>query len=589
MSEKQLPYPRFYKENGIRFLVNIKTPKLKDYNSLVLPISSILHWIDYDGKYLVGPPQDEPILTRTSDRMYAEAINKYPENPKDGWIIAKNNTQGLFTKYDSENPNIKRMTKMVNEYVSREILPIFTYNLLSTTYLYKKYLDSELNRWTNYHYTVFQTALATSKVSDRQQFIELDVPKSFPTFQNIKKGASGIDKSNIRYLPNSDHWLILSFWNLIAGNGNDFIFANYELDDFKKINIIWKSDDKFTIMNMWVMLSFAHGKKATVSPAKLQVRLVKMFITVNQASILAAKLDEELVKDIEDFTDDNSDVENDIEEDIDRVTDDYGETEEIEELNPFKRAVINNTKQQMEYNASRNFISPDTIILDDDDANDTTDEDESAELEQTLNLVSIDIDASTTGYTSYVPKEISADSVITDDGAKLVKAGVLAVGSYERMQRLAKDSGSILDPLNPNLSITEASLITKTDITIPPVNNLGIKSNDILDKSMGNSSLSKFNEQYIEKVYHKDILNAVMSIQRGGLVIKDYQIDKIETVNDKYNIHKVQIETLKGHTSTLSFKVPVVETDGTFKSGGSRRYMRKQRGDKNTDTFYVIS
>lgn len=591
MSSKQLPYPRFYKAHGIRFLVHLKTPILSNYRELVLPRESILHWVDYEGKYPVGPTQDEPILVKSSDRIYVEAVSKYPDNNKDGWVVAKNNTGGLVIKYDSENPNIKRMMKMVNDYVSKDVLPMYSYGLLSTSYRYRKYIDSELNRWYNYHYTVFQTALKTSKISDRHQFIELDVPKSFPSFQNIKKGLSGIDKTNIRYLPARDHWLIMAFWNLIAGNGNDFIFTNYELKDFNKINIIWKADDKYTIMNLGKFMGFAHGETATIKPAKLQRRLIRMFIGINSASDGETVVDDELSAEVDNFSGDEN--EPDI-EDVDMFDDSDMEEEldddaDIQLLNPFNKKVVLNTDAMKSEVASRNFIDPSKIVLDDDDGASDDDDDEDAEFMQALDVVADDYDVESTGYKAYIPKSSAPDSVIEEDGAKLVKAGVMAVGTFDRFKRMAREAGNIIDPLNTNLTINESSRITKEDITINEVNPLPVVSNDLLDESMSNSSLSKFNEQYIENVYHKDVLNAVMSIQRGGLVIKDYQIDKVETVNDKYNVHKVQIETLKGHTSTLSFKVPVVETDGTFKSGGSRRYMRKQRGDKNTDTFYVIS
>lgn len=583
MSTMQLPYARWYKKHGVRFLVNIKSPKLSEYSELVLPRESILHWVDYEGNFEVGPTDDEPVIAKSAERVYVEAIATYPENHilKPGWVIAKNNTRSYVVKYDSENPNIKRMTKMVNEYVSKDILPLYTYGLISKSYRYRAYVDSELNRWFNYHYTVFQTALAASKISDRHQFIELDAPKHFPSFQNIKKGEAGIDKTNIRYLPLKDHWMIMSLWNLIAGNGNDFIFNNYELADFNKINIIWKTNNKFVAMNLGLVLGFANGEKPAISPAKLQRRIVKMFITLNSVSLADGEIDEELAEQVDNFTGDEDDN-----EEVDSVdVNDDTDMEEVEDddadmvINPFKvpRGVKNKILKTAD--ASLNFKEPDAIVLDDDDSEVDENVNEDQEFLAALEVVADDDGNNISGYKTYEPKVITSSSVIEEEGSKLVKAGVMSLGTFERFKKLAEKAGDLSDPLNSNLSIRESSIITKEDTDIDEITSLNVSSNDIIDQSMTSSSLSKYNEQYIDKVYHKDILNAVMSIQRGGIVIKDYQIDGVETVNDKYNIHKVQIETLKGHTSTLSFKVPVVETDGTFKSSGSKRYMRKQRGD----------
>ena len=591
MSLQQLPYPRFYKNHGVRFLVNIKLPRLNDYRDLVLPRGSILHWVDYEGTYPVGPPQELPILEKSAQRIYVEAVSKYKEEDmKPGWVIAKSNTRGDVIKYDSENPNIKRMTKMVNEYVGKEILPLYTYGLISKSYRYRHYVDSELNRWFNYHYTVFQSALRVSKLSERQQFIELDAPKHFPSFQNIKKGESGIDKSNIRYLPLKDHWMIMVLWNLIAGNGNDYIFSKYNLNDFNKINIIWKTNDKYILMNLGLVLGFARGDKPAISPAKLQRRIVRMFIGLNARSELDQEIDEELSEQVDNFAGDEGESEEE-DEDLntadDDLLDDYDETEDDDSesvaiLNPFKSNAVIKREAMIVADTSLNFTNPNDVVLDDDDKDEdevTEDAQEEKEFLDALEVVANDDGNVITGYNSYVAKTITPESVIEEDGGRLVKAGVMSLGSFDRLKRLARESGDISDPLNPELSISESSAITLEDVNIAEVTPLHVDSNDIIDQSMLSSSLSKLNEQYIEKVYHKDVLNAVMSIQRGGIVIKAYDIEPIETVNDKYNIHKVQIETLKGHVSTLSFKIPVIESDGTFKSAGSKQYMRKQRGD----------
>ena len=579
MSE-QLAYPRFYKEHGARFLVHIKNPRLNDYNSLVLPRKSILHWVDYEGKYIVGPPGTEPLLTRSSSRVFVKAIDRYADSNvlRSGWVIAKSNNKGAVIKYDTENPNIKRMAKDVGDYVEVDVLPMYTYGLLNKTYKYKTYIDSALNKWLNYHQTLFQTALQVSKSSDRQQFIELDAPQRFPSYQNLKKGESGIDKSNIRYLPLKDHWIIMSLWNLIADNGNDMLFANYTTADFNKINIIWKTNDKYVVMNMGLVLDFVRRDKPLITPAKMQRRLVKMFIELNNKSLSLGDIDQELSEQVDDLSDDDDVISDDVDSD---EGDDYDDSDiDASIINPFKKKVIQ--REAIKHSTTElNFVNPDNIRLDDDDSEIDTDADEEEEQSflDTLDSVADDSGNTVSGYKSYAPIPVTPVSVIENDGARLVKAGVMSIGSFNRYKRLAAESGDLPDPINPELSINEAKVITKEDVTISAVTRLPVESNDIIDESMLSSSLIKVNEQYINKVMHKDILNAVMSIQRGGIVVKDYTIEPIETVNDKYNIHKVQIETLKGHVSTLSFKVPVIESDGTFKVSNSRRFLRRQRGD----------
>lgn len=582
MMSSQQSYSAFYKDHGVRFLAHLKSPRLLEYDSLVLPRGAILHWVDYEDKYEVGPPEDEPLLVRTGNRLYSEAITDYPEKgTKPGWIVDKTNTLGLVIKYDTNNPNIRRMTKLANEYISNDVTPMFVYGLLSTTYRYKTHLDSKLHRWMNYHYTVFHTALGLARTSDRQQFIELEVPARFPSYQNLKKGENGIDKTNIRYLSLTDHWMVVVLWNLIAGNGNDFVFQNYTLEDFGKINIIWRTGSKYLLTNMGVLLGFAHGEKSPVRPVKLQKMVVESFIRMGLLTKEQKEQTKEMNDELDNFTDvdDATDAEvNEVEDTEEPIDDDSDDDEEFGELiSPFKQ----NTKEIKaaidRAELKDNFVAPNAVHLDDDDG--AVDDDNDEEFLNVLDAVSDDTDLDSTGYKTYQATPITGYSVIEQEGSKLVKAGIMSVGSFERLKRLSTESANIPDPLNPSKTIGESSVITKEDTTIEEKTSLKVSSNDVIDDSMNYSSLKKYNKQYIENVHHKDVLNAVMSIQKGGVVVKDYQIERVESVNDKYNIHKVQIETAKGHVSTLSFKIPVIESDGTFKSAGSRRYIRKQRGD----------
>lgn len=576
MSSKQI-FARFYKENGVRYISHLKTPRLREYDELVLPRESIIHWVDYEGKYTVGPPQSEPLLVRNNNKLYVEAIKQYPEGKvKEGWIVGKTNTQGQVLQYDSENPNIRRMTMMVNDYVSNEVTPMYVYGLLHTTHRYKRYIDSEFNRWSNYHYTVFQKALEVSKISNRHQFIEIEAPKRFPSFQNLKKGESGITKANIRYLPSADHWIIVTLWNLIAGNGNDFVFNNYEIEDFDKINIIWRVGSKYLLTNLKVLLNFAHGEQTVTKPARLQKLLVASFINMSMNVKEEDNDKKDLDEELDTFTKVNEEVEQD-----DEVVEEEEETEASEDddsianINPFKSDSFGIKDNREKERLKDSFVADDIVL--DDEVEEEQEEEE--EFLNTLQAVSDDDHIDDTGYKAYVAKPLSGTSVIEDEGSKLVKAGIMSIGSFERLKRLSEESKHIPDPLNPHKTIEESSLITKEDTAIEDKTSLLVESNDIIDESMGYSSLNKYNKQYIKNVHHKDVLNAVMAIQKGGVVVKDYQIELVETVNDKYNIHKVQIETIKGHVSTLSFKVPVIEEDGTFKSAGSRRFIRKQRGD----------
>jgi len=77
----------------------------------------------------------------------------------------------------------------------------------------------------------------------------------------------------------------------------------------------------------------------------------------------------------------------------------------------------------------------------------------------------------------------------------------------------------------------------------------------------------------------KDITNHVLSLQRMGASVTDYDIERHEDAGGAYEAHTVRLQPLTGSPSTVRFKLPVINPDGTFKVNGITQYMRWQRGD----------
>lgn len=559
MSDKRIKYQPFYLKQGIYRLSHLTKPILHNYNELVLPYNSVLHWVDTENEFDVGPSQTEPLIQRSADYTIVSTIAEYPIGNINSYITKKGMLSTLIPEYLNNNRSFRKMIHEPNSYSDNKTLLLFTYGLLDNNHVYRRTQTTNYEIWANYLYTVFDTAFKIAKLSDRQQFLELSIPKRYPTYANLKKGEQGISKENIQYLNNKDHWLIVAMWNLIAGNGNDFIFKSFTptSPEFKKINIIWKIDDKYCIMNIGEFLSFAYKEKdSKLTPARLQRALINFFIRLTTSKEVDEELKETVDEQIDKFVNDNND-----EEDQDNTT--------IRNNIVVPKAIKTNTNYLVE--------NVDDIKLDDEIEEDENTPDEG--IVKNLELMGDDDTEVISSYKPYKQTKVTDETVIQQEGQKLVKAGVMSVKEFERYNRLSHISYDLPNPNNPEQTISESLVVKPEDFKIKPVNPLPVQSNDIIDKSMLSSSMNAYTEEYVEKLMDKDILAMVMNIQKGGLVIKDYKVERVETINDKYNIHKVQIETLRGHTSTLVFKLPVVESDGTFVASGSRIRMRKQRID----------
>lgn len=612
-ADSRIAYPLFYRKYGLMFQSQLKTPKIGEYDVLTLPLNSLFHVVDYENHYGIGPSQDESIfnnVTKKASKVYIETVNEYKGTPLSGFIRQGKSLTAITTRYIIENERFLRSTGKVENYNSPMALPAIVYGNLDEVYEYKNIRIARLNKWLNYHRTVFAKALEVSRRTDRQQFLELQVPKRFPTITQIKKGLNGLDESSLKQLNNPDAWLISSFWNMILNNGNSYIFSDYTIHDFDKINIIWRFSNKFTIINVGRLLEFAYPKpingkeqKPVMSPQRLNIKFVKLLLRLSRNEYQTeeeAKHEEsieliemqEAEREISRFNHNqpSQPIDDNVEE-YDDSNDEYEEREEDEDEedndNVFtgKRPLSKTDEAVIQHYTDIKLDKEiDDLLADIDEIDaELSEEDEEKQLDEELTRVSLDNDDDDSddisAYKEYVPEPITPESVIKTDTDKLVKAGIMSVKEQNRYMKMAERSYELPNPLNPDYSIKTSTIVTKDDKEIGDNNRLPIESNDIVDESMLFSNLPKFNENYITNVYDKDIVRMVMNIQKGGIIVKDYQVETITTLHDNYQIHKVQIETTKGHVSTLTFKMPVLNEDGTFLISGKRRYSRRQRGD----------
>jgi hypothetical protein len=149
---------------------------------------------------------------------------------------------------------------------------------------------------------------------------------------------------------------------------------------------------------------------------------------------------------------------------------------------------------------------------------------------------------------------------------ELKKFQKLAV-SYKTMK--APDG---ITPLADFMVIKPEDLALKLDMPMP-------EATAVLDKTMLHSSLNTFDRKYVDHVLHKDYANAVMSLQNAGVAVTNYKIEKQHDILGGYEDHTLKLQPIVGQPSTLRFKLPIVNSDGTYTAGGVKYRLRKQRGD----------
>jgi len=109
-----------------------------------------------------------------------------------------------------------------------------------------------------------------------------------------------------------------------------------------------------------------------------------------------------------------------------------------------------------------------------------------------------------------------------------------------------------------------------TKVTIPSV---------VKDTSMANISTNSFNKDYLDKLYHKDIVNVIHSIQKAGIIVKSHTVEEEVSALGEYEYHSVELAPLDGAPSTIYFKIPKINEDGTYVCSNNKYSLRSQRVD----------
>jgi hypothetical protein len=96
------------------------------------------------------------------------------------------------------------------------------------------------------------------------------------------------------------------------------------------------------------------------------------------------------------------------------------------------------------------------------------------------------------------------------------------------------------------------------------------------DESLLSSSIYKFDQEYMEKQFEKDLYSTLVSFNANGLFIQD--IKTKETIDPLSHMveYAVKLDDINGKSSTLHFSIPKISKDGDCFLNGVKQRMKKQ-------------
>lgn len=518
----------FNRQATVIRLQQFGTPKIAPFNELELPVGSIFHYVPMSGASEIGPPQTMPMFEHSAKLVQVKHVANLTD---DGIVGRPRRIEKEITRDVMQYHRInKKLRRCHNEkIVERDPKVLFTVNYapLELKYKYPQTILSWYERICNNFTTVMAELEKCVGKYDRQNYIYVPCPDFVPARAKFIKAQERRDLTSIGPFSHPTNVFFLELWTWLGEARKSSIFNRFDQAQLRKINVLIQYNDKFINLNLGELDFWRQGEMGgKVSPDQMQRRFYRSVITLMEA---AAVIDEGVVTEEEDPTVaiDRSDAEEDLDADLDVA-------EEIEKFDAVAEEV----------DSDEDF----EIVKQSDDAED----------------------------------ENSFDAVVTiDDGVEFacnryIEAGTLSTKEYKKVLDKSETYKTIANPfgegtLSDMLEVTPEEVQVEEEVLFDDIT--------VFDKNMTKTTMKKFNKDYIANVLPKDIVSSVVSVQRAGYIVDDYNVDKVIDAANRLQVHTLRLVPVKGSPSTIRFTTPLLDEDGYWVANDVKYTMRKQRVD----------
>lgn len=601
----------FYREKGLGKVNSLISPNLSDFVEFCR--GSLLH---YTPVVLNGGDNQELDASKLFFKyynkripvhfvtQYIDAINE----PNHRTYDVRTNSIDFFNKNKTQFKYVKD-----NNSVDFDLntLEIFDYTKLEKFYNYQTNTLVNNYRFVNMYRTVFNEAKRLSTLTDRQQFIFIDIDTDIPSYSllEIFKDKESLSMYN---LFNEDYKrLIREIWIWLDPSTRSQSMLGILPDKLLSMfNIVFTNNrHDSAVLNLGYINSWIAGQPNTTAFASIQqlpydqIKKVFMKFLINMTSFV----NEEDVKALTEVTgvtanDNNTPINDGADDDIDHTDDrsvnlTSGKKDFISHK-PITDKIGSFTKRDsfdLDDKSDENVVAPSSAIED-------KLKDIDAELKEQARMeeialrekgVVIDKDGGIVESTEHVPtltpEELQLKFFTNKDEYSVLREKVDALSGdkfysaadYRKTLKLIEESQQLPDPYNIKEKLVVSKVVKPEDIVIDE-EKAKIASADVVDSiqpSMNSSTLNCYTSDYVEKVMRKDILSMVSSLQKSGVILKSYDVETEHTALGVYEYHSIELKPLDGVPSTIRIQIPKVDPDGSFLANGNKYVMRAQRVD----------
>lgn len=633
-------YPQFYKRFGIVQASQLLNPRMPKLGLLELPTNSIFHYLTDDAT-VHGPATDEYLfrkITKPIPMMHITRLTDFKGMPRFVTQPIDQNIRAYHGKHRRYRLNRNFAAAQRDQMVPL----VINYGWLAGLYRYQRAMFSNYNRWWNINATFWSTIGTQAAESSRQHFVVVTLPKvlpgrtdlriaaeqlvdgteleslaplaleSYKEQQAIKTGLSlesleepipgialeAINARMVRIFNTPESLVFLELWKWMGPQREKSLINRVKEEDLSKINLIFSEAGRWFVLNLGTVNQW---RKATdeereknpaapdsgLDPIMMQNRLLHTAMVLFQMRTVGAP-------EVKDAIQDEGEHAEQVEDQASiGATGAVVSTPKVVDIaltavtaggiqiQSKPEAILKPEAQTSKTVTGKEVIGPQTVsggtpvVADDKSIDENLDRDLAAldeimqaHIEETEDTASAEV---------LEVKNLGLDESITHIAKGLAAQGMLSAAELKRYESLATKYHSIVAP-DGKRTLKEYIDIKSHEVQI--TESKAIKDiPSVLDKTMLKSSLHDFDTRYIREILPRDVAAMVMSIQRAGICVTDYQHERVERVTGKYDAYTVKLVPVDGAASTIRFHLPVIEDDGTYLANGSKYFQRKQRGD----------
>ena len=603
-----LMFNQFLLKEAIKSPIYLLNPAIIKQDEISLPRLSIVHYLEhaFDNHF---PTRDLVYFNNVPKNKRIPVFNIIDLITKDETSTLLNKTPGQeVRKWTQDNTkefkNIN-LLEIPNQDVN--VVSVYNYNILKDLYKYKTSLLASHYRFHNLYNTYWHYVKeAISKEAESYQFVKIELPNAIPNVNVINvilkfnqvKYARIVNDIRLAQLFDLYKWLLDS-------TRSSSTMKNITDEDSNRIIIEFTYKGYSSFLPLYVIRSVCEESKlennSKISSAKTQRLFILCLYKIQNKINALLELNEQGEKTV--LTDDTPEVlgeqikheddeEHEEEFDITHDTDDLDNFPQPDSTIPGNAAVPAINKNDKSFDERINNVVDVNIsnlnqLLEDElstiDASETDRifEDSILQLdseteEQTKSPITINTDPE---HIEKILKDKTLQNKFDNYLKEVMEFKLLTSQEIRTLKKTFEARQQLKSPYDNNVQIDSYKQIFPGQTKLTKEDTQLDIDNPLVADDLKKEIVLNFDKKYISTVLKKDIAACVTNIEKAGIIIKDYTVEKNSSVLGNYEVHKLTLKPLHGKESTVYFRLPQIDSEGEFTASGIRYRMRKQRTD----------